>query len=128
VLPLTVQIDVVVELKLTGSPEVALALTVKGELIIASFTSVPKLIVCACAVRTRFKPETETGRDESVVPPSPSWPEVFKPQHCKVPVLDRAQVSELPAAIETTPLESPVTATGEDELTVKPLPSSPYAL
>jgi hypothetical protein len=45
VVPDTVHTDVVCEAKLTASPELAVALTVKGAVPIGSFASVPKAIV-----------------------------------------------------------------------------------
>jgi hypothetical protein len=47
VLPLTVQTDVVWELKVTNNPDDAVALTANGALPNTLFGSVPNVIVCA---------------------------------------------------------------------------------
>ena len=47
VLPATVQTEVVVEAKLTGRPELAVALTVNGAAPKLTLPSAPKVIVCA---------------------------------------------------------------------------------
>ena len=44
--PLTLQVPEVNELKLTGSPEVAVALTLKGERVICRSARAAKAIVC----------------------------------------------------------------------------------
>ena len=49
VVPVTVQTDVVVELKLTVKPELAVALIVNGAVPAGTFDSVLKVIVCACS-------------------------------------------------------------------------------
>ena len=46
VLPATVQTDVVVEAKLTASPELAVAVTVNGETPYVTLLNAPKVIVC----------------------------------------------------------------------------------
>ena len=46
VLPATVQTGVVVEAKLTASPELAVAVTVNGDTPYVTLLSVPKVMVC----------------------------------------------------------------------------------
>ena len=46
VLPATVQTDVVVEAKLTASPELAVAVTVNGDTPYVTLLSAPKVMVC----------------------------------------------------------------------------------
>ena len=53
---------------------------------------------------------TATGDDESVVVPSPSWPEAFDPQHSTAPPEARAHMDRSPAEIAVTPV-SPATVT-----------------
>ena len=54
VLPATVQTDVVVEAKLTASPELAVALTVNGETPKLTLLSAPKLMVCDAALTVKL--------------------------------------------------------------------------
>jgi hypothetical protein len=75
------------------------------------------------AVTPELKPDTGTGVLRSVLVPSPNWPVTFKPQHCTAPLLKRAQVWELPAAMAATPELRPNTATGVLRLTEVVSPS-----
>jgi len=63
------------------------------------------------------------------VVPSPSWPEVFRPQHFTEPVLVTAHVWLPPAEIERIELdERPTTPIGENAFVVVPSPSCPNPL
>ena len=63
---------------------------------------------------TPVRPLTLTGVEESVLVPSPSWPDWLSPQHLTVPPARRAQVWSLPAEIWVTPVR-PLTLTGVEE-------------
>ena len=67
-------------------------------------------------------PLTETGVDESVVVPSPSWPSKLCPQHLTVPSDKSVQVWPLPAAIEVE-VVIPLIKTGVEESVFVPSPS-----
>jgi len=67
---------------------------------------------------------TSTGLVRRVVEPSPTWPEVFAPQHFTAPPVRRAQPCSLPAEIARTPV-SPETATGVLRVVVEPSPTWP---
>jgi len=56
---------------------------------------------------------------------SPRAPELLNPHQSTWPAETSAQDCALPAAIATTPEESPVTATGTELSAVVPLPSWP---
>ena len=63
-----------------------------------------------------------------VVVPLPSWPLPFEPQQPSPPDAESLQLWYAPAAIASTPLEAPVTATGTLLSVVVPSPSWPYSL
>src|SRR5438067_2271985 len=70
------------------------------------------------------RPETDTGLCRLVVVPSPSWPEVFAPQHFTVPPVTTAQVCADPAEITVT-FANPDTAAGLVLDVLVPVPSCP---
>ena len=80
------------------------------------------------AITPLASPLTATGVGLLVVLPLPSWPSKLLPQHCTPPPLVRAQVWEFAALIASTPLASPLTATGVGLSLVLPLPSWPEKL
>src|SRR5579862_563767 len=71
VLPATVQIVVVVEAKLTGSPDVAVAETVNGGVLTGTLGSAANVMVCDCC----------TGRVEKYHAPRPC---VARASSCKL--------------------------------------------
>src|SRR5688572_19191194 len=77
------------------------------------------------ASRMTFPTITElTGEVASTVPPVPSWPEPFSPQHCTPPPATIAHECSLPAA---TPSPFMITVIGMLDGEVLPLPSWPKA-
>ena len=55
VFPETVQTEVVVEAKLTGRPELAVALTVKGATPYVTLPTAPNVIVCAAGLTVKLR-------------------------------------------------------------------------
>ena len=74
------------------------------------------------------KPVTSIGEVLCVVVPSPSCPELLRPQHLTPPPDSRAQECEPPTAIAITPEVRPFTSTGVELFIVVPLPSLPFEL
>src|SRR4030095_12245833 len=74
------------------------------------------------------RPLTLTGVKRGVVVLSPSWPLLLAPQHFTPPPLVRAHACACPAAMATTPLERPDTATGVRRCIAVPSPSWPPVL
>ena len=70
---------------------------------------------------------TGVGDSNAVVAGSPSWPALFRPQHCMVPSGMRTQVWKPPAVTVAAP-PIPATAPGVEALVVVPSPSSPVLL
>src|SRR5262245_55624053 len=71
---------------------------------------------------------TLIGSGLPVVVPSPSWPEVFEPQHFTLPFVPPPQVWSLPALRLLKSARPVPTATGVLVLTSVPSPSSPEKL
>ena len=78
---------------------------------------------------TPLRPVTSCGvlAFPSVLP-VPSSPSQLEPQHFTPPLLINTQVWFAPAAIDTTPLLSPVTLCGVYALVVPPFPKWPFPL
>jgi hypothetical protein len=86
------------------------------------FTAHAKLRDKVTAETPEENPITDTGVNDEVVVPSPSWPLEFVPQHFSAS-LTIAQDKFSPAVIAVTPLVSPATCTGEVELVLVPSPN-----
>ncbi len=71
------------------------------------------------------RPLIDPGTERDAVPPSPSWPKEFWPQHSGAPLTFTAQVWLVPADRLATPLESPVTGVGTFRSPPAPAPSWP---
>jgi hypothetical protein len=67
-------------------------------------------------------PVTDSGVDELVVVPLPSWPLLLEPQHLTVPSESKAQLL-LKAVTTEVAVLIPVTDTGVEELFLVPSPS-----
>src|SRR5215475_11307872 len=71
----------------------------------------------------RAPPRTRTGVFRSTVPPSPSWPNVLRPQQYASPSAVTPQVWLLPAEIMVNTPEA--TATGDERSKFEPSPNCP---
>jgi hypothetical protein len=68
---------------------------------------------------------TAVGTNRFSVVPSPSWPELPRPQHAAPPPVVAAHVWSAPAAMAATPEVRPMTATGTVLEVLVPSPSWP---
>ena len=86
--------------------------------------SVPPEPATETSVTPEDKPDTDTGVDEEVVEPFPSWPLSLAPQHFTAPATTAHACAD-PTEIDVTPELSPTTDTGVKDESVVPLPSWP---
>ena len=78
------------------------------------------------AMTPELKPETFVGELLFTNVPSPSWLELFSPQHCTAPVSKSAQVWFARIEIALTAERKPETPTGVSLCVVVPSPSWPF--
>ena len=61
-----------------------------------------------------------------MVVPFPNPPYTLYPQHLAAPLVSTAHVRRMPAVMEATPDDKPVTGAGTTESMMEPFPSSPF--